>query len=255
MANKEFIEFVPGIISSTTEDRHGHEVPKEALEKWAGQIRDESNVIPLTFHHSSEPVGEWVDARVISHGNSAFLSALAGIYEGHQDAVERINDGEFGGLSIEGVKYENVTEDEFESTDDLITLSVEGSQAGFVDNLIKDREVSYRFRIQKSQVGVALFEIVLENIDGIAQALIMIHAYNKYQRKVFEGDSDTKEESNKAEIQLPDGTEINLSKTSAKQVIVTLEDSGYEVMINPEEAETLSKQYEMAIEEKATTDD
>lgn len=245
MSEREFIEFVPGIISSTERDRHGHEVTKEILERWAEQIRNKDNRIPLTFHHESNPVGEWVDARVIYHEDAAFLSALAGVYVGHQDAVERINDGEFGGLSIEGVKYENISEDEFESTDEVVTLSVDGSWAGFVDSLISKRSVGYRFRIQKSQIGLALFEIVIENIDGIAQAIIMIHAYSKYQSGKNEDEDD-----NQAAIELPDGTEIHLSDMSAKEVIVKLEDSGYEVSISPDKAEQLSDTYQKAIKEK-----
>jgi hypothetical protein len=251
MSEREFIEFVPGIISSTERDRHGHEVTKEILERWAEQIRNEDNRIPLTFHHESDPVGEWVDARVISHEDDAFLSALAGVYVGHQDAVERINDGEFGGLSIEGSKYENISENEFESADEVVTLSVDGSWAEFVDTLISERQVGYRFRIQKSQIGLALFEIVIENIEGIAQTFIMIHAYSKYLSR----ENADEEDGNQAVIELPDGTEIRLSDMSAKEVIVELEESGYEVSISPDEAEQLSDTYQKAIEEKETEDE
>ncbi|WP_135826506.1 hypothetical protein [Halorussus ruber] len=255
MSEKEFIEFIPGIISSTTEDRHGHEISKSTLEKWAKELRDEKKTIPFTFNHSSEPVGEWLDAQVLSHGDSAFLAGMVGIYSGNQDAVERLNDGEFGGLSIQGTTYRNITENQFTSADEVISLSVEPSWSESIGGIIDQQGAGYRFEIQKSEVGLALFEIVIGNIDGIIQALIMIHAYCTYQRKVFEEENQTEESSTRANIQLPDGTEVNLVENNAKEVIVQLEESGYEVQINPEEAEQLSDTYQKAIKEKDAEDD
>jgi len=41
MNESEFVEYIPGIISTTGMDRHGHRIPEEELERWAEKIRTE----------------------------------------------------------------------------------------------------------------------------------------------------------------------------------------------------------------------
>lgn len=237
MAENEFVEYVPGIISTTGVDRHGHQIPEEELERWAGKIRNEG--IPLTLHHNSdELVGEWVSAEVVSYEEFAALSGVAGVYEGHEDVVDRLNDGEFGGLSISAQDYLNISQEDWQSIDEAVALTVDGSWTQFVYKLMEAEGIKCRFEIQKSAAGLALYEIAVENIDKIVQSAIMLHAYWKFIYSDSEPDEEREIEQPK--IELPNGETIILSETTPSEIVAKLVEEGYSVTITPEEADAIS---------------
>lgn len=154
MDEKEFVEYIPGIISTTGMDRHGHQIPEEELERWAEKIRSEG--IPLTLHHDSDKlVGEWVTAEVISYGSFAALSGIAGVYEGNEDMAEDLNDGEFGGLSITAQDYLNTSEEDWQSVDETLSLSVDSHRTR--DSLLTPT-LTYEVRIFQKHRSAGLVD-------------------------------------------------------------------------------------------------
>lgn len=250
MDEKEFVEYIPGIISTTGMDRHGHQIPEEELERWAEKIRSEG--IPLTLHHDSDKlVGEWVTAEVISYENFAALSGIAGVYGGNEDIAEDLNDGEFGGLSITAQDYLNTSEEDWQSVDETLSLSVDGSWSQFVYKMIEAEEIESRFEIQKSAAGLALFEIAVENIDKIVQSAILLHAYWKFQLK--SGPSE-EEEVEPPKIELPNGEMITLPDTTPPEIVEKLVEAGYPVTITPEQADKISQNTEKELNEAVKED-
>lgn len=250
MAEKEFVEYIPGIISTTGVDRHGHQIPEEELERWAEKIRTEG--IPLTLHHDSDKlVGEWVTAEVVSYGEFAALSGIAGVYEGNEDMIDTLNDGEFGGLSITAQDYLNTSEEDWQSVGETLSLTVDGSWSQFVYKLIEAENIESRFEIQKSAAGLALFEVAVENIDKIVQSAIMLHAYWKFQRK---SESSEEEEVEPPKIELRNGETISLPDTTASEIVEKLVEAGYPVTITPEQADEISESVEKELDEAVEED-
>jgi hypothetical protein len=250
MGEKEFVEYIPGIISTTGMDRHGHQIPEEELERWAEKIRTEG--IPLTLHHDSEKlVGEWVTAEVVSYGEFAALSAIAGVYEGNEDMAEDLHDGEFGGLSITAQDYLNTSEDDWQSVNETLSLTVDGSWSQFVYKLIETENLESRFEIQKSAAGLALFEIAVENIDKIVQSAIMLHAYWKFQPK---SQSSEEEDVEPPKIELPNGEKIALTDTTLSEIVEKLVEAGYPVTITPDQAEKMGESVESELDEAVEED-
>lgn len=246
MAEKEFVEYVPGIISTTGVDRHGHQIPEEELDRWAEMIRNEG--IPLTLHHNSdELVGEWVSAEVVSYDEFAALSGIAGVYEGHEDVVDRLNDGEFGGLSISAQDYLNVSQEDWQSIDVAVALTVDGSWTQFVYKLMEAKGIKCRFEIQKSAAGLALFEIAVENIDKIVQSAIMLHVYWKFVYSKSEPEDEREIEHPK--IELPDGEKIILSDITPSEIVEKLVERGYSVTLTTEEANEISNKVEKELDD------
>lgn len=246
MTDGEFVEYVPGIISTTGVDRHGHQIPEEELERWAEKIRNKG--VPLTLHHNSdELVGEWISAEVVSSEEFAALSGIAGIYEGHEDAVERLNDGEFGGLSISAQDYLNISPEDWESIDGTVAVTVDGSWAQFVYKMVEAEDMKCRFEIQKSAAGLALYEIAIENIDKIVQSAIMLHAYWKV---VYSEDgSNTTEGIERPTLELENGDTIVLPETTPAEIVNKLLEAGYPVKITPEEADDFHDSVEKELDE------
>lgn len=245
MGEKEFVEYIPGIISTTGMDRHGHQIPEEELERWAEKIRTEG--IPLTLQHDSDKiVGEWVTAEVISYGEFAALSGIAGVYEGNEDMANGLKGGEFGGLSITAQDYLNTSEEDWQSVGETLSLTVDGSWSRFVYKLIEAEDIESRFEIQKSAAGLALFEIAVENIDKVVQSAIMLHAYWKLQSK---SESSKEEDVEPPKIDLSNGETIALPDTTPSEIVEKLVEAGYPVGISPEQAEKMSDDVEEGLDE------
>ena len=250
-SEKVFIEYVPGIASTTGRDLHGHRATKEQLETWAKQINDPNHPVKLSFHHNSEePVGEWIAAEVVSCGDFSALAAIAGIYGGHSEAIRRLNNGNFGGLSIKAEDYVNTSLDEWTKADEKVRIEVDGSWTESIQEILKAHNSKYRFEINKSALGFALFEVIIENFDTIAKTVIMIHAYWKFQERIFSQEgADIEEVYRKPEVKLPNGENIDLTEFEPGDIIDVIRENGYEASITPEEAETLANETEQNLEE------
>jgi len=208
--------------------------------------------IPLTLHHESDKlVGEWVAAEVISYGRFAALSGIAGVYEGNEDMVEDLKDGEFGGLSITAQDYLNTSQEDWKSVDETLSLTVDGSWTQFVYKLIEAEHIESRFEIQKSAAGLALFEVAVENIDKIVQSAIMLHAYWRFQSK---GESGGVGEIEPPKIELPNGETIILSESTASGIVEKLVAAGYSVTFTPAQADEMSENVEKELDEVVEED-
>lgn len=174
--DREFCEVCTAIISSTGVDKHGDRIHPDALRSIKNQIENEPEKrFMYLYHNKDTPTGEIIDVWIEEDDDDThYLHAEIGIYEGHENVVEKVESGELSGMSIGFYVYENCNEDYWESRAPNLKITVDGNDRRSLNGVLNESGEAYRIEVQKSGDAAAIFDFAIQNWGTIQKLVILV---------------------------------------------------------------------------------
>lgn len=187
--DRKFCEMSRAILSTTGVDRHGDRLHETTLKQVKSQIENDPEKRILRLNHEKDKsYGEIVNIWIEKEDDGLhYLYADIGIYQGHEEIVEKVESGELGGMSLGFYTYVNSNKSDWESRTPNLNITVDGHERKSLNNILKEFDEEYRIEIQKSIDAAAVFEFVADNWGFIEDvALLSIYWFVNERTGGFE---------------------------------------------------------------------
>ncbi|QCW05122.1 hypothetical protein [Natrinema pallidum] len=167
-----FCEIIEGTFSSSQVDRAGDQIPPEELDNLKDQIKSnpEKRKV-LNEHNKDEVIGEIIDVWTEwgEEGEVYYLKGEFGIFEGNENVVREMKNGEKNALSIGGYSYPNIPKKEWGEREPDALVGVPVDEKKSFHSIIEAHDLKYRFKIEKALSETDVFEFLIENHEQVIE--------------------------------------------------------------------------------------
>ena len=207
-----------GTFTSAVVDKAGDKVAEEDIVNKKNQIENGPKKRRVTVDHSGRVVGEVLDIRLDRNDDGILeLNGTVGVYEGNEEVIERIEQGDLKAFSIEAHYFENTDPQELASADSTLKIAVDGKQRGEIHSGLSSAGLRFKTDLEKSATALAVFTVIVENIHYIALAIVILHKY-------FIADGEDDENNRPEDVELPNGESVDITQ-NIETVLRQVEDS------------------------------